>query len=66
MADECNDVVTTEEMSVFCRWEEEVSPEEHVLEIVHLKQANAEYLFCSSGMLEREKSLGQQICWNGV
>ena len=66
MADECTDVATIEEMSVFCCWEEEGSPEEHFLEIVHLKQANAEHLFCSSGMLEREKSSGEQNCWNGV
>ena len=37
MADKCTDVATTEEMSVFCRWEEE--------EIVHLKQANAESIY---------------------
>ena len=29
MADKCTDVVTIEEMSVFCRWEEEGSSEEH-------------------------------------
>ena len=29
MVDECTDVVTIEEMSVFCRWEEEGSPGEH-------------------------------------
>ena len=27
MADECTDVATIEEMSVFCHWEEEGSPE---------------------------------------
>ena len=42
MADECTDVATIEEMSVFCWWEEDGSPEEHFLEIVHLKRANAE------------------------
>ena len=45
MADKCTDVATIEEMSVFCRWEEEGSPEEHFLEIVHLKQANAESIY---------------------
>ena len=29
MADECTDVANIEEMSVFCCWEEEGSPEEH-------------------------------------
>ena len=28
MADECTDVATIEEISLFCRWEEEGSPEE--------------------------------------
>ena len=36
MADECTDVATVEEMSVFCHWEEDSVPEEHFLEIVHL------------------------------
>ena len=48
MADECTDITTVEEMSVFCRWEEKGIPEEHFLEIVHLRQANArEYFLCS-------------------
>ena len=54
MADKCTDIATIEEMSVFCCWEEGSSPEEHFLEIIHLKQANAEYLFCSRGVLKRE------------
>ena len=29
MADECTDVATVEEMSVFCHWEEDGMPEEH-------------------------------------
>jgi len=33
MADECTDVVTIEEMSVYCRWQEDGVPEEHFLEI---------------------------------
>ena len=36
MADECTDVATIEEMSMFCRWEEDGVPEEHFFEIVHL------------------------------
>ena len=45
MADECTDVSTVEEMSVFCRWEEGGSPEEYFIEIIHLKQANAESIY---------------------
>ena len=64
MADECKDVATIEEMSeFFYHWEEEGSLEEHFLEIVHLKQTNAESIYST---LEREKSSGEQNCWNGV
>ena len=60
MADECTDVATIEASHcsvtgtkrLFCCCEEEGLPEEH--------------LFCSSAMLEREKSSGEQNCWNGV
>ena len=45
MADECTDVATIEEMSVFCRWEEDGVIEEHFLEIVHLKKANTEGIY---------------------
>ena len=31
-------MVTIEEMSVFCEWEEDGVPEEHFLEMVHLKK----------------------------
>ena len=47
MADNCTDIATIEEMSVFCRWEKGGSPEEHFLEIIHLKQANAESILLS-------------------
>ena len=57
MADECTDVATIEEMSVFCRWEEEGSPEEHFLEIVHLKQANAESIYSALVECLKEKNL---------
>ena len=57
MADECTDVVTIEEMSVFCRWEEEGSPEEHFFEIVHLKQANAESIYSALVECLKEKNL---------
>ena len=68
MANECTDVVTIEEMSMFFHWEEESSPEEHFFEIRSSPEASKcrEHLFCSSGMLEREKSSGEQNCWNGV
>ena len=57
MADECTDVATIEEMSVFCRWEEEGSPEENFLEIVLLKQANAERIYSALVEYLKEKNL---------
>ena len=52
---------------MFCRWEEEGSPEEHIWEIVHLKQANAESIyFALVECLKDKKSSGEQNCWNEV
>ena len=67
MADECIDVATIEEMSVFCRWEEEGSTRGAFFGDSSPEASKCrEHLFCSSGMLEREKSSGEQNCWNGV
>ena len=57
MADECTDIATIEEMSVFCRWEEGGLPEEHFLEIIHLKQANAESIYSALVECLKEKQL---------
>jgi len=38
MADECVDITTIEELSVFCRWEENGEPVESFLDIVPLKK----------------------------
>ena len=45
LSDECTDVATIEEVSMFCFWVEEGSPEEHSLEVLDLKQANAESIY---------------------
>ena len=42
MADECTDVTTVEELSVFCHREEDGLPVELLLEIIHLQPADAE------------------------
>ena len=42
MADECTNIMTVEELSVFCRWEEDGTPVECFLDIVPLKKADAE------------------------
>ena len=40
MADDCTDVSTVEELSIFCHRVEDGIPVEHFLEIVPLKSAN--------------------------
>ena len=57
MADECTDVVTIEEMSMFCHWEEDGVPEEHFLEIVHLKKANEDSIYFALVECLKEKQL---------
>lgn len=48
MADECTDVTTLEELSIFCLWVEHGQPVEHLIDIVPLKSTNAEnkYIIC--------------------
>ena len=41
MADECTDITTVEELSIFFRWVEDGVPVEHFLGIVPLKKADA-------------------------
>ena len=41
VADECTDVTTIEELTICCRWVENGGPEEHFIEILPLKKANA-------------------------
>lgn len=38
MADECTDISTVEELSIFCRWVQDGLPVEHFIEIVPLKR----------------------------
>ena len=41
MADECTDITTIEELSVFCRWVEDGEPVEHFFKMLPLKKADA-------------------------
>ena len=45
MADGCTDVTTIEELTICCRWVESGVPEEHFIEILPLKKANAESFY---------------------
>ena len=50
MVDECTDVTTIEELTICCHWVESGVPEEHFIEILSLKKANAESIY--SGVLQ--------------
>ena len=45
MADECTDVPTIEELSIFCHWVENGSPIEHFMEILGLKKGDAKSIY---------------------
>ena len=45
MADECTDIATVEELSVFFRWVEDGEPVEHFFDIIPLKKADAESIY---------------------
>ena len=45
MADECVDVASIEELSVYCRWVENGVPVEHFMEILPLKKTNAQSIY---------------------
>ena len=57
MADECADVTTIEELSIFCRWTEDGVPVEHFIEIVPMKRADAESIHSALVECLREKSM---------
>ena len=57
MADECTNVTTTEELTIYCYWVESGVAEEHFIEILLLKKANAESIYSVSVMYCREKNI---------
>lgn len=57
MADECTDVTTIEELSIFCRWTEDGIPVEHFIEIVPMKRADAESIHSALVECLREKGM---------
>ena len=54
MADEFTDVTTIEELTICCCWVESNVPEEHSIDILPLKKANAESIYSA---LRREKNI---------
>ena len=59
MADECTDVSTVKELSVFCRWEEDGEQVECFLEIIPLKKADAKTIY--STLIECLKRKNLQV-----
>ena len=57
MADKCTDVTTIEELTICCHWVESGVPEVHFIEILPLKNVNAESIY--SALVEncREKNI---------
>ena len=45
LADECTDITTIEELSVFCRWVEDGEHVEHLFEILPLKKVLNQFIY---------------------
>ena len=57
MADECTDITSIEELINCCRWVGSCVPEEHFIEILPLKKANAESIYSALMEYCREKNI---------
>lgn len=57
MADECTDITTVEELSIFCRWVEDGIPVEHFIDIVPLKKADAQTIYSTLVECLKAKSI---------
>ena len=57
MADECTDISTVEELSLFCRWEEGGVPIESFLEIMPLQKADAVSIYTTLVKCLKDKNL---------
>ena len=57
MADECTDISTVEELSVYCHWVENGLPVERFLEIIHLPKGNAETIYSAIVDCLKQKNL---------
>ena len=59
MADECTDVSTVEELSLFCRWIENGEPTDHFIDLLPMKRTDAESIY--SALVECLKSKNIQL-----
>ena len=63
LADECTDVATIEELSICCRWVENVEPVGHFLEILRLKRADAQSIYYILIDCLKEKNIQINKLW---
>ena len=56
MADECTDISTVEELSIYCHWVEDGVPVEHFLEILPLKRTDADTIYSAIVSCLRERT----------
>ena len=59
MADECTDVTTIEEWTICCGWVESGVPDEHFIEILPLKKANAGSIYSALVLQGKEHLVGK-------
>ena len=57
MADECADITTVEELSIYCRWVEDGLPVEHFLDIIPLTKADAKTIYTTLVDVLRAKDI---------
>ena len=57
MADECTDIATIEELSLFFRWAEDGEPAEHFFDIIPLKKADAASIYTTLTDWFKQKSI---------
>ena len=57
MADECTDITTVEEPSIYCRWVEDGLPVEHFLDINPLTKADAKTIYTTLVNVLRSKDI---------
>ena len=57
LADECTDITTVEELSIYCRWVEDGLPVEHFLDIIPQMKADAKTIYTTLVDILRVKDI---------
>ena len=63
MADECNDLTTIEEPSIFYRWVEERQLVEHFIELVPLAATDAKIIYSTLIEFMKDKNIQSASSW---